>query len=153
MQLGGRVAEELTCDDISTGAANDLSEATHMARQMVRDWGMSDRLGPMAWGAADPAFVYSELGASREYSDETAHVIDTEVERLLVEQRDRARQILTDHLDALEAVAQALIEHETLSGEAVARIVDGTGGAATASHETTTAAPAPAPPAVTAGRH
>ncbi len=121
--LGGRVAEELTCEDISNGAANDLAEATHMARQMVRDWAMSDRLGPLAWGPASSAFIDPELGAAREYSDETAHAIDLEVERLLIEQHERTREILRGHREALEAVAQALIEHETLSGDAVAQIV------------------------------
>jgi cell division protease FtsH len=125
VHLGGRVAEELTCEDISTGAANDLSDATHLARQMVRLWGMSDRLGPTAWDANGQA-LEAEL-AARPYSDETAHAIDTEVERLLVEQRARARQILGSHCAALEAVADALVEHETLSGDVVARLVDEAG--------------------------
>jgi cell division protease FtsH len=131
VHLGGRVAEELTCEDISTGAANDLTEATRLARQMVRDWGMSERLAPMAWGAGSPTFGDAELGGFREYSDETAHIIDTEVERLLVEQQERTRRTLVEHRGALEAVAQALIDQETLSGDAVARLVDQANGALT----------------------
>jgi cell division protease FtsH len=123
VHLGGRVAEELTCEDISNGAANDLAEATHIARQMVRDWAMSDRLGPLAWGPASPAFIDPDFGGGREYSDETAHAIDREVERLLSEQHDRTIEILRGHREALEAVARALIEHETLSGDTVARLV------------------------------
>jgi cell division protease FtsH len=126
VHLGGRVAEELTCEDISTGAANDLTEATHLARQMVRLWGMSDRLGPTAWDANGPE-VEADLAGLRPYSDETAHAIDTEVERLLVEQQLRARQILGSHRAALEAVAEALIEQETLSGAVVGRLVDDAG--------------------------
>jgi cell division protease FtsH len=123
VQLGGRTAEELTCEDISTGAANDLAEATRLARQMVRDWGMCDRLGPIALGSATAGDVLDQT-AVRDFSDETAHLVDLEVERLLGEQRDRARLVLGDHLAALKAVAQALIERETLSGDEVARIIE-----------------------------
>jgi cell division protease FtsH len=126
VHLGGRVAEELTCEDISTGAANDLTEATHLARQMVQLWGMSDRLGPTAWDANGSA-AEADLAGLRPYSDETAHAIDTEVERLLVEQQQRAMQILASHRAALEAVAEALVEHETLTGDVVARLVDDAG--------------------------
>ena len=128
MHLGGRVAEERTPNDISTGAANDLAEATHLARQMVQPWAMSDRLGPTAWDSDGDAFGETDLAGVRPYSDETAHAIDNEVERLLTGQHDWAREILGDHRTALEAGAEALIEHETLSvivrsaGALVARV-------------------------------
>jgi cell division protease FtsH len=123
VQLGGRVAEELSCEDISTGAANDLAEATHLARQMVLEWGMSERLGPTAWSSAG-AFLDANGGLGRMYSEETAHLIDSEVERLLTEQQERTRRVLSEHRSALEAVAAALVVEETLSGERVARLVD-----------------------------
>jgi cell division protease FtsH len=123
VRLGGRVAEELTCGEMSTGAANDLAEATHTARLMVRDWGMSDRLGPMALGAAGPGLDGAEVPLARDYSDQTARIVDAEVERVLVEQHERTTKILAGHIDALEAVAAALVEQETLTGDEVARLV------------------------------
>ena len=132
VQLGGRTAEELTCEDISTGAANDLIDATRLAREMVREWGMSDRLGPAAWGATGGVNGL-ELGTSAGYSEETARVIDIEVERLLAEQQERARLILGSHREALEAVARALMEQETLSGNTVASIIEHAGSTAAAS--------------------
>jgi cell division protease FtsH len=124
VRMAGRVAEELTCDDISTGAANDLVEATQMASQMVRQWGMADRVAPMAWSQDRPVFLGTDLVQGREYSDATAHLLDTEVERILTEHHERTRRIMSDHLDALEAVAGALIEHETIDGATVAQLVD-----------------------------
>jgi cell division protease FtsH len=121
VRLAGRAAEELTCDDISTGAANDLAEATNLALQMVRDWAMTGDLGPVAW--AGSAAGVAELAAGPPYSEETAHAIEAEVQRLLTEQQDRARQVLAEHHEALEAVATALMERETLSGEAVHDLV------------------------------
>ncbi len=119
VQLGGRVAEELTCDDISTGAANDLVEATRTARRMVEEWGMAEQFGPVAWPLqADPG----DPNGHR-YSEGTAERIDTEVDHILREQEARTRETLTAHRAALEAVAEALIVHETLDGETVARIV------------------------------
>ena len=130
VRLAGRVAEELTCDDISSGAANDLAEATSIATQMVRDWAMTDELGPVAWSGSQPPGGAAELVGIRPYSEETAHTIDAEIQRLLTEQHERARQILCEHRTALDAVAEGLIEHETLSGDAVSRIVRETAPAA-----------------------
>ncbi|MGE3444135.1 MAG: ATP-dependent zinc metalloprotease FtsH [Acidimicrobiia bacterium] len=129
VMLGGRAAEELAFGDVSTGAANDLSEATQLARKMVREWGMSDRFGPMAWGSSGPVFLGEDLVHTREYSDETAHLIDTEVEHILLEQQERTRLALTARRDALEAVAAALIDHETLSGTEVLALVAESGRA------------------------
>jgi cell division protease FtsH len=122
VHLGGRVAEELTCDDISTGAANDLASATQMARRMVRDWGMSDALGPMAFGS--PGSFGMDDTVAPEWSAKTADVIDEEIARILREQEGRARALLSSHREALEDLARELVEHETLDAEAVRRIVE-----------------------------
>ena len=97
---------------------------TELARKMVREWGMSERIGPMAWGSQGAVFLGEDLVHTRDYSDETARVIDEEVERILREEEDRARQVLGEHRPGLDAVAQALLEHETLDGAEVARLVD-----------------------------
>ena len=90
VRLGGRVAEELVFDMLSTGANNDLVGCTELARKMVREWGMSDRIGPMAWGSQGAVFLGEDLMHSRDYSDETSRVIDEEVERILRAQEERA---------------------------------------------------------------
>jgi cell division protease FtsH len=124
VRLGGRVAEELIFGHQSTGANNDLVGNTELARKMVREWGMSDRIGPMAWGSQGAVFLGDDLMHSRDYSDETARVIDEEVERILREEEDRCRKTLTEYRPGLDAVAQALLERETLEGAEVARLVD-----------------------------
>ena len=123
MTLGGRMAEELIYGVTSTGAANDLQRATEMARKMVREWGMSSRLGPMAFGAQGQVFLGEDLMHTREYSDETARVIDEEVERILREQEDRAKALLTEYSTVHELVARSLLEHETISGDYVRDLV------------------------------
>jgi cell division protease FtsH len=122
--LGGRISEDIVFGHVSTGAQNDLVRITEMARKMVREWGMSDRIGPMAWGSQGPVFLGEDLVHTRDYSDETARVIDEEVERILRQEESRARRILRLHRRGLDAVARALLEHETISGEDVARLVD-----------------------------
>ena len=124
VRLGGRTAENLVFGVVSTGANDDLVGATQMARKMVREWGMSDRLGPMAWGSHNEVFLGEEIVSIREYSDETAHLIDEEVERILRAQEQRCRVLLTEHRGALDLVAQALLEQETISGSEVLRLVD-----------------------------
>jgi cell division protease FtsH len=124
VRLGGRVAEELVFGHQSTGANNDLVGNTELARTMVREWGMSDRIGPMAWGAAGAVFLGDDLMHSRDYSDETARVIDEEVERILREEEDRCRKTLNEYRSGLDAVAQALLERETLDADEVAHLVD-----------------------------
>ena len=94
MRLGGRVAEELVFGHQSTGAQNDLVGSTELARKMVREWGMSDRIGPMAWGSQGAVFLGEDLMHTRDYSDETARVIDEEVERILRDEEDRCRKVL-----------------------------------------------------------
>ncbi len=124
VRMGGRIAEELVFGVISTGANDDLVGATQLARKMVREWGMSDRLGPMAWGAHNEVFLGEEIVSAREYSDETARLIDEEVERILRDQEQRCRILLREHRDALDLVAQALLEHETIPGSEVQRLVE-----------------------------
>jgi cell division protease FtsH len=123
VRLGGRIAEELVFGVISTGANSDLMGATELSRKMVREWGMSERVGPMAWGGQGQVFLGEDLMHSREYSDETARVIDEEVERILRAQEDRCRDTLRHHRLGLDAVAKALLEHETIDGAEVRRLV------------------------------
>ena len=124
VRMGGRIAEELVFGLISTGANDDLVGATQVARKMVREWGMSDRLGPMAWGSQGEVFLGEEIVSAREYSDETARLIDEEVERILRIQEQRCRVLLQEHRGALDLVARALLEHETIPGSEVQRLVD-----------------------------
>lgn len=124
VRLGGRIAEELIFGHLSTGAQNDLVGCTELARKMVREWGMSERVGPMAWGSQGAVFLGDDLMHTRDYSDATARVIDEETGKILRVQEERTRQILTEYKPGLEAVAQALLEHETLDGAEVARLID-----------------------------
>ncbi|MBW3614748.1 MAG: cell division protein FtsH, partial [Actinobacteria bacterium] len=112
----------------STGANNDLVGNTELARKMVREWGMSDRIGPMAWGSQGQVFLGEDLMHTRDYSDETSRVIDEEVERILREQEDRAVQMLREHRGGLDGVATALLEKETIDGAEVKRLVDSAAG-------------------------
>jgi len=123
VKMGGRVAEDLVFGVLSNGAGHDLVTATELARKMVREWGMSDAVGPMAWGSHNQVFLGDEMLAAREYSDETARVIDEEVQRILTDQEDRCRKLLTDHRNALDLIARALLEHETISGDEVGRLI------------------------------
>jgi len=141
VRMGGRMAEDLVFGVVSTGANNDLVGATELARKMVREWGMSERVGPMAWGSQGQVFLGEDLMHTRDYSDDTARVIDEEVERILREQEDRCRDTLTTHRNALDLVARALLEHETIDGAEVLRLVEVGGGGAS----TNGAAPSPAP--------
>src|SRR5918995_1051917 len=130
VRMGGRCAEELVFGVISTGANNDLVGSTELARKMVSEWGMSDRVGPMAWGSSGQVFLGEDLIHTRDYSDETARVIDEEVSRILSEQEDKCRDTLRQHRKGLDLVARALLEHETIDGAEVNRLikVGGNGG-------------------------
>ena len=121
--MGGRIAEELVFGVVSTGANNDLVTNTELARKMVREWGMSTRIGPMEWGSQGMVFLGEDLMQTRDYSDETARVIDEEVERILRGQEDRCREVLTEYRNGLDLVARRLLEHETIDGAEVARLV------------------------------
>ncbi|MEZ5273165.1 MAG: hypothetical protein R2694_12805 [Ilumatobacteraceae bacterium] len=125
--MGGRVAEKIVFGHLNSGAANDLEQATAIARRMVREWGMSDTVGPMAWHSQQQVFLGEDLMTQgREYSDDTAKMIDTEIFRILHEQEARAVELLTKHRGALDKVAEELLERETIDGADVARIVHST---------------------------
>ena len=126
MILGGRAAEELVFDEITTGAANDLERATAMARQMVTRLGMSEKLGPRVFGS-DPhqPFLGRELGAEPSYSEEMAQEIDEEMYRLIDEAHQRAAKVLLEHQAALHEIAAILIEHETIDKEQFERLLHG----------------------------
>ncbi|MGC8510476.1 MAG: ATP-dependent zinc metalloprotease FtsH [Acidimicrobiales bacterium] len=124
MRMGGRVAELLVYGDLSTGAADDLQRNTDLARRMVREWGMSKEIGPMAWGPNNQVFLGEDLMHTRDYSDHTSQTIDDEVDRILREQETRAIEVLTLHRRGLEALTRALLEHETIDGDEAARLID-----------------------------
>jgi cell division protease FtsH len=122
--MGGRVAEKIVFGHLNSGAANDLEQATSIARRMVREWGMSDKVGPMAWNSQQQVFLGEDLMTSgREVSDHTAQLLDEETSRILHEQEKRAHEILTRHLPGLHLVAEKLIEDETIDGATVGKLV------------------------------
>ncbi len=126
MALGGRAAEEIVFGDITTGAAEDLERVTELARAMVTRYGMSEKLGPMVFGKKEELiFLGKEIAEQRDYSDAVAQEIDAEVRRLVMEAYERAKRILTEHRDKLEAVAQKLMELETLDAETFRAIMEG----------------------------
>jgi cell division protease FtsH len=125
IRLGGRASENLVIGEASTGAANDLSGATDLAIKMVKDWGLSPRLGPIGYGSDGPGYLNApQFGQERPYAEGTQEVIDQEVSRLLSEAENRARGLLSDNRVALDAVVAALLERETISGEDLKEIVD-----------------------------
>jgi len=123
VRMGGRVAEGLVFGQLSTGANDDLVRNTELARKMVREWGMSEKLGPMAWGQNGEVFLGDELVSTKDYSDETATVIDEEVARILREAEDSCHDVLTRHRYGLDLVARALLERETIDGAEVNRLL------------------------------
>ncbi|MFN7962675.1 MAG: ATP-dependent zinc metalloprotease FtsH [Thermoanaerobaculia bacterium] len=121
--MGGRIAEELTQKDITTGASNDIEQATELARRMVCEWGMSD-LGPLAYGTKDePVFLGRDFSQRADYSEDTAIQIDRQVRAIVQHGYERSRGLLTEHRAVLDAIAQGLLEHESLDGEEVYRII------------------------------
>lgn len=116
--LGGRVAEKLTLDDISTGASNDLQRASGIARSMVTKYGMSEKLGPVVFGSEhDEVFLGRDFTTQRNYSEAVASVIDEEVKSIIEDAYNRAKEILTKHMDILHRVVKALLEKEKMSGK------------------------------------
>jgi cell division protease FtsH len=123
MLLGGRTAEELIFVDPTTGAANDIEKATEIARKMVMEYGMSDRLGPMQYGHANgEVFLGRDYGRQQDYSDEVASFIDAEVRKLISQAHEEARQILATHRAALDRMANVLMERETIDADEVAEV-------------------------------
>jgi cell division protease FtsH len=124
MGLGGRVAEEIVLGDISSGAAGDIIQITAIARHMVCDWGMSP-LGPVSYGGNhDTVFLGRDITRTENISEDTARRIDVEIQRIISEQHERARTIIGEHRDALNKIAEALLEHETLEGRHVLEILE-----------------------------
>jgi cell division protease FtsH len=128
--MGGRASEEIIFQDPTTGAGNDIERATELARKMVCEWGMSDRMGPLAFGKQDEQiFLGREIAQHKDYSEVTAVAIDEEVKRLVTAGYNTAKTTLTENIQLLHAIAQALIEREELSAEEIHRIVTDWGGA------------------------
>jgi cell division protease FtsH len=123
--FGGRVAEELFCGDISSGAQSDIQQATEVARKMVMDWGMSDRLGFVHYGGETEHPWYGEMSLGREYSDRTADTIDQEIKAIMDGAYQDVKQILQSRRDPLEAIKQALLKYETLDGDEVKQLISG----------------------------
>ncbi|MFQ5587477.1 MAG: ATP-dependent zinc metalloprotease FtsH [Nitrospiria bacterium] len=124
IMMGGRVAEELVLKHITTGAGNDIERATDMARKMVCEWGMSEKMGPLTFGKKEQEiFLGREINQHRDYSEQTAIEIDREVRRLIVENYERAKTMITENMKALKALAEALLEKETLNAIEVEAIV------------------------------
>lgn len=125
--LGGRVAEALTLDDISTGASNDIERATKVARSMVTKYGMSEKLGPIQYGTDDSEpFLGRDMGHIRNYSEETASAIDNEIKMLVEDAYHKTERILTEHMDQLHEVAEFLFHNEKMSGEEFRAVMEGT---------------------------
>ena len=124
--LGGRVAEALVLDDISTGASNDIERATKTVRSMVTKYGMSDNLGPIKYGISDDQpFLGRDMGHVRDYSEGTAAEIDAEVRSMMNNAYNTAKQLLSDNIDKLHEVARFLFLNEKMSGEEFAKVMQG----------------------------
>ncbi|MEL6961126.1 MAG: ATP-dependent zinc metalloprotease FtsH [Pseudomonadota bacterium] len=142
--MGGRVAEELIFghDKVTAGASSDIEQATKIARHMVTQWGMSDKLGPIAYGEnQQEVFLGHSVTQSKNLSEDTAQLIDAEIRELVDTGYDKARTLINDHIDRLNDLANALLEHETLSGDEISAILRG---------EPMPKAPPPEPPSASA---
>lgn len=115
--LGGRVAEKIALDDIGTGASNDIERATNVARSMVTKYGMSDVMGPINFGSSQEVFIGKDLAQSRHFSEHMAAKIDEEIKRFVDTAHEKCEQLLTEHMDVLTNVAEALLEREKITGE------------------------------------
>jgi cell division protease FtsH len=122
--MGGRVAEELVLNHVTTGAGNDIERATDLARKMVCEWGMSEKLGPLTFGRKEEEiFLGREITAKRDFSDQVALDIDLEIRRLVTENYERAKRILTENMTSLKALAEALLEKEVLDASEIDAIL------------------------------
>jgi cell division protease FtsH len=136
MAMGGRVAEQLKFEDVSTGAYNDLQRASEIAHKMVTEYGMSDSIGPMFLGGQEEVFIAKDWGHQRNYSESLAATVDEEVRRILESQYERARQVISADMGALDRVSEMLIEYERMTGEEFAAVYAG-GDAASARKKST----------------
>jgi len=124
--MGGRTAEELIFSQMTTGAGNDIEQATAIARKMVCEWGMSDRLGPLTFGKKDEQiFLGREIAQHRDYSEATAMEIDAEVKRIVTQCHEKARTLLTENLETLKRISECLLEVEVLNGAEIDEIMNG----------------------------
>ena len=124
--MGGRAAEELIFDELTTGAGNDIEQATKIARKMVCEWGMSDVLGPMTFGKKnEEIFLGREIQSHRDYSEVTARMIDEEVVRVVRKAQSKAKQVLNNNINQLHNLAKALLEYETIDGDEVITVMEG----------------------------
>jgi cell division protease FtsH len=126
MTMGGRAAEELVFNEVTTGAANDIEKVTSTAKQMVMRFGMSEKLGPRVLGRNhDMPFLGREMGAEPDYSDEVAREIDDEIRRIIEDGHELAMKVLREHMDDLHRISQILIERETIDREQFQRLLAG----------------------------
>ncbi len=124
--MGGRAAEELIFNELTTGAGNDIEQATKIARKMVCEWGMSDVLGPMTFGKKnEEIFLGREIQSHRDYSESTARMIDEEIVRIVRKAQSRAQHVLKDNIEHLHNLSKVLLEHETIDGDEVLTVMDG----------------------------
>ena len=125
VSFGGRVAEELFCGDISSGASGDIHQATEIARRMVMDWGMSEKLGFIHYGNESMPAWFGDASLGREYSDNTAEIIDTEIKAIMDHAYMEVKELLLQHKQQMEDIKDALLKYETLDNEEVKLIIDG----------------------------
>ncbi|MBM4277543.1 MAG: ATP-dependent zinc metalloprotease FtsH [Deltaproteobacteria bacterium] len=126
VMMGGRVAEELVLNSQTTGAGNDIERSTELARKMVCDWGMSEKIGPLAFGQKEEQiFLGREISQHRDYSEETARLIDAEIRGIVTQSYEKAKEIIQRNMDALHRLAGALLEKEVLDGNQIERIIKG----------------------------
>ena len=125
MALGGRVAEELVIHDVSAGASNDIQKVTQMARKMVTEWGMSEKVGPICYGSEGPVFLGRDFEERSSYSEQTAAVIDAEVRAIVEKQYERARTLLKENRSILDNMARVLVERETIYTAEVDMLMQG----------------------------
>jgi len=127
--FGGRVAEELVLGHMTTGAGNDFEKATELARKMICEWGMSEKLGPITYGKKEEQiFLGRDFTQAQEYSESTAVEIDNELRRIIVENYNRAKSLLTENMEILHKMAEALLERESLDANDIDAIIRSCGG-------------------------
>ncbi|MGZ3604075.1 MAG: ATP-dependent zinc metalloprotease FtsH, partial [Thermodesulfobacteriota bacterium] len=126
VMMGGRVAEELVLNSQTTGAGNDIERSTDIARKMVCEWGMSENLGPLAYGQQEEQiFLGREFAQHRDYSEETARQIDNEIRSIVNQAYERAKEIIQTHIAILHKLASTLLEKEVLDGNQIEAIIKG----------------------------
>jgi cell division protease FtsH len=151
MLFGGRIAEKIVFNEFTTGAGNDIERASNLSRKMVCEWGMSERMGPLAYGAKEEElFLGREITKHRDYSEDTGKAIDEEVKKIITSAEKRAEDILRENIDKLHLLSTALLEREILDSEEIDKILRGEtlpplvkngNGTAVSNSSTTIAAP------------